>query len=69
MSPVKRVLVDPLMSKRFFTCMSDGTLKKILPSDYNRTLIKAHQKKTTKWEGHSSARHTTKQIEPLRVPT
>ncbi|KAG2565206.1 hypothetical protein PVAP13_7NG002317 [Panicum virgatum] len=41
----KRMPTDALLASKFYTCLSDSTKTKIkLPSNYDRTLIRASQK-------------------------
>jgi hypothetical protein len=43
--PEKRVQVDPVEAEKFYNCLSDIAERLVkLPSDYDRTLIKAHQR-------------------------
>ncbi|RLM64453.1 transposon protein, putative, CACTA, En/Spm sub-class [Panicum miliaceum] len=43
--PEKRVPVDPVEAEKFYNCLSNIAERRVkLPSDFDRTLIKAHQR-------------------------
>jgi hypothetical protein len=52
--PEKRVPVDLVEAENFYNCLSDIAKRLVkLPSDYNRTLIKAHQRMRQSGKGIS----------------
>jgi hypothetical protein len=43
--PEKRVPIDAMLAAKFYDNLSDAAKRQVkLPSDFDRTLIKAHQK-------------------------
>jgi hypothetical protein len=43
--PEKRVPIDAILDAKFYGCLSDAAKRQVkLTSDFNRMLIKAHQK-------------------------
>ena len=65
----KRVPVDPILVKKFFTCMSDGAKEKMLDLDFDCTLKKAYQKKVQSGKAVPQLGIQPNKLELLRVPT
>jgi hypothetical protein len=64
------VPTNPVQAEKFYTSLSDITKRKVqLPSDYNRTLIKAPQKQKQCGMTIPQLGTQQKQLQPLRVPT
>jgi len=67
--PEKRVPVDPQIAAKVYAYLNNPPPPKKLPSDYDRTLIKAHQQRNKKC-GKTVPQLGTqqKELEPLLVP-
>ena len=67
--PEKRVPVDPEVAAKVYTCLNNLLGLKKLSSDYDRTLIKAHQQRNKKC-GKTIPQLVTqqKELQPLVVP-
>ena len=67
--PEKRVPVDPQIASKVYKCLNNPPAPIKLPSDYDRTLIKAHQQRNKKC-GKTVPQLGTqqKELEPLLVP-
>ena len=68
--PEKRVPVDPEVAAKVLANLRNPPPPKILSSDYDRTLIKAHRQRNKKC-GKTIPQLGTqqKELEPLQVPT
>ena len=67
--PEKRVAVDLEIAAKVYACLNNPPPPKKLPSDYDRTLIKAHQQRNKKC-GKTVPQLGTqqKELQPLMVP-
>ena len=65
----KRVLVDREIAVKVYSCLNNPPGPKQLPSDFDRTLIKAQEQRKNKKCGKTVPQlgSVQKQLEPLRV--
>ena len=67
--PEKRVLVDPQIVAKVYACLNNPPGPKKLPSNFDHTLIKAHQQRNKKCGMTVPQLGTVqKEIQPLLVP-
>jgi hypothetical protein len=63
--PEKRVPFDPVEAEKFYTCLSDIAKRLVkLPSDYDRTLIKVHQRMRQSGKGVPQLGTQQKKLSP-----